>query len=329
MVSRQDLYHKLNQINILIPELNRIVVDYIDFDYLILAGFESIKTIEDETETYFPASDIGSSTIVISPDHQTLYSGNEDGTITIWGISTKTIINSFRAHPKIINCLAISLDGKKLYSGSQNGLKCWNTITGKEITEFNCNIGGVISIVLSPDGNTLYSKGYYRNITVLNSLTGYRLYDIDPKTYNSSMALNKDGSRLYMGNYSGDISVFDTVNKAFMGDIGTINQINRIKDKIVSLAINQAENILFSGDLYGVVKVWKLNKEQVWSLTNQFDIEDSDGLRDLAINREGTVMYSLGFNGEVKKWDLTNNTSTVIPQTSQENSSLLYIQSSN
>lgn len=62
-------------------------------------------------------------------------------------------IRSFQGHQAQISCLALSGDGKRIFTGGlDHTLRCWEVETGKELHVFSNQPGGVWAVALSRDG---------------------------------------------------------------------------------------------------------------------------------------------------------------------------------
>jgi WD40 repeat protein len=73
------------------------------------------------------------SSVVLSPDGQTLISGSLDNTIKVWNLNSGEELRSLPRQPSIVESISLSPDGQTLASGGWgNIIKLWNLNTGQE-----------------------------------------------------------------------------------------------------------------------------------------------------------------------------------------------------
>src|SRR5207237_207739 len=109
---------------------------------------------------------------------------------------------TLRGHKQGVSSLALSVDGKRLFSGSgEQTIKEWDVETGKEIRTLHGH--PVISLALSADGKRLFSCGIGDTaIKVWDLETGKEALTLSGnKSYGfSRLVLSADGTRLFAGN---------------------------------------------------------------------------------------------------------------------------------
>jgi WD40 repeat protein len=106
----------------------------------------------------------GKNPAVFSPDGRLFATGGDEKDssqdIIVWDAQDGHKVATLSGHTGPISCLAYSLDGQRLVSGSLDGsIKVWDTITGIEILTLRKHAGTVLSVAFSPNGKQLVSQG--------------------------------------------------------------------------------------------------------------------------------------------------------------------------
>jgi WD40 repeat protein len=107
-------------------------------------------------------------------------------TVRIYDIASRKERLRFKAHDNLITGLALSRDGKRIVTSSQDGtIRVWDFATGKEIRRISCDAPG---ISLAPDDRTLATAG--EDVLIWDVETGKRLGGIGPKRSPGSRGFN-------------------------------------------------------------------------------------------------------------------------------------------
>ena len=125
-------------------------------------------------------------------------------------------------HASPVNSLALSADGKRLCSGSDDtAIKVWDLEAGKETLTLRGHTGPVNCLVLSGDGKRLYSgsegasifnvdRTHDNTIRVWDLQTGKEILTLHGHASGvTSLALSGDGKRLCSGSWDKTIKVWD------------------------------------------------------------------------------------------------------------------------
>ncbi len=97
--------------------------------------------------------------VSFSPDGQTLASASGD--LRLWDVATGDLLRTLTGHTEDVYSVLFSPDGKTLVSASRQEIRLWDVATGDTLRTLTGHTGGVqvLSVSLSPDGNTLASAG--------------------------------------------------------------------------------------------------------------------------------------------------------------------------
>jgi COMPASS component SWD3 len=213
------------------------------------------------------------SSIVMSPDGQTLATASMDKTIRLWNLNNGQLRHTIKTDA---NYLVMSPDGKTLFSGNQDGtIKQWNLRTRRLVTnivppkpknpmfDFQ-RASGVVSLAISPDGQTIINGGYNDSHQSIQATDGknVKVWNLNNRRliYNfsvgigavESVVISPDGQNFIIGGFSHDISIFN---------LKTGNLIRKIQGHaggVYALAISQDGKTLVSGSGDKSIKVWRL-----------------------------------------------------------------------
>ena len=238
--------------------------------------------------------------LAISGDGQTLFSGNIDGIIKIWQVSTgKELYTITTGHRKEVIALAISGDGQTLFSGSVDGIiKIWQVSTGKELRTFTGYPNyPVSSLAISRDGQTLFSASCDGAIKIWQVSTGKVLYTLTTGYSKDvwALAISRDGQTLFSGSVDGVIKIWQvSTGKELRTFTGYPNH------PVFSLAISGDGQTLFSASRDGAIKIWQVSTgQQLRTLTGH-----SECVYALAISGNEQTLFSGSIVENAKDKDL-------------------------
>jgi len=130
-----------------------------------------------------------------------------------WDLAAGQTLRVMQGHTSDVTCLAVSADGKWLYSGSDdNTIRTWDVSTGQCIRTTQGHTDNVNALVLSADGKWLYSGSDDKTIRVWDLSTGQCIRTMQGHTsFVFALALSADGKRLYSGSCDKTIRAWDLV----------------------------------------------------------------------------------------------------------------------
>jgi WD40 repeat protein len=152
---------------------------------------------------------------------------------------------TLQAHIGSVSCLALSSDGKTLFSGSWDKSICeWNVETGELKQTLQGHTDFVRSLVLSSDGKTLFSASQDTSIRKWNAETGALSQTLQGTSYGNCLALSSDGKTLFSSSQNNSIC------KWHEGPEGLVQLVQTFQghtDSVLSLALSSDGKTLFSG----------------------------------------------------------------------------------
>jgi hypothetical protein len=134
-------------------------------------------------------------------------------TVKVWDAGTGQKILTLEGHSGRVSSVAISSDGRRMVSGSDDGaIRVWDVATGQEIHTFEGNRGPVSSVAISSKGRWVVSVVGYTNIKVWDAATGREhltFRNAVRGTY-TPVAISSDGRWIISGGMDG-IRLWDAV----------------------------------------------------------------------------------------------------------------------
>lgn len=237
--------------------------------------------------------------LAISPNGKILASGSHDKTIKLWDLDTGEVRHTLESYAeeatKKIACLVFSLDGQILYSGSHGGnTYYWDANTGKMLGDLGRTSLGSEFLARSADGRTLAGT-YIGNLTVMDLPRGTRRFRIQTGHNNMSLAISPDGETVFIGDYDGNIHLWDARQGQERSAVAGHSRI------VTAIAVSPDGRMLASGDEQGIIKLWELDS-QTELCTLEADSETITGLIFSPDNQ--TLVSSSSGDASIKVWGI-------------------------
>jgi WD40 repeat protein len=142
------------------------------------------------------------------------FAPNNIGFISICDVRTGRLVRRWKCHKGYTTCLALSSDGRTLYSGGRDGVvKAWDLKTGKERATYQVLDHPVEALAASPDGKYVAAAGDLQGIIVLWDLARGRLHQRLTKCGRLTRVVRftPDGKTLLAGGRR-EVQVFDVAS---------------------------------------------------------------------------------------------------------------------
>jgi WD40 repeat protein/tetratricopeptide (TPR) repeat protein len=262
------------------------------------------SNVEDRPHKGIPGSP------VFSTDGATLALANER-TVGLWHVDTGTKLSTLQGQPMPhdrlddVWCIALTMDGTTLASGSHDGrVTLWNLSTKSATATIHAHQNSwVASVALSPDGKTM--------ATASNDFT-IKLWDVATTELRAvgqhrapvwSVAVSPDGTLLASGSTDGTVKLWDVSTgqerMAITSHAGSVLAVAFPPDgKAVAARMHD-----------GTVKLWDLVTGQERATFRH------PGPESMAFSHDGRMLATTGEKGDVLLW-MAANESEVLAQSS-------------
>ncbi|AFZ21458.1 WD40 repeat domain-containing protein [Allocoleopsis franciscana] len=240
-------------------------------------------------------------TITISPDGQTLASGSQDRTVSLWNLKTGKRIFTFFGQAGEVSTVAISPDGKTLVAGGfDNKISSWRIETKELICSFfylnspYSHSGFVSSVAFSRERRILASASGDQTIRLWGGYTGEFKRTLNGHSDTIwSIAISPDHQTLVSGSADKTIRIW-SLNRLAQPRI-----LSGHSSWVTSVAISADGNTLASGSTDGTIKFWNLHSGELLRTIESQSTE----IFAVAMTPNGQILAS-GSMKEVKLWNI-------------------------
>jgi len=234
--------------------------------------------------------------LMISPDGETLVSGNADKTIRFWHLSSGQEIRTLTGYTKPVNYFAINSDWDKLVTGSgDKNIQVWNLVTQEKNQTLSGHSSFVNYLVISPDGKMLISGSADKTIKLWDLATGQEIRTLTGHSSSVNyLVISPDGKMLVSGSADKTIKLWDLATGK------EIHTLTGHSSSVNALEISPDGKTLVSGSADKTIKLWDLaTGKELRTLTGH-----SSFVNALAISPDGQVLASGSADKTIKLWDL-------------------------
>jgi hypothetical protein len=141
---------------------------------------------------------VGMTAVTWSLDGQRLVSGDRNGLVEVWDVSTGRKIVSAPLHTARINTLVCSPDGRRMASGSTDRtVRVWDPARGEELLRFDFPSAEVIQCRWSSDGRQLAAAGADGTILIWDASAGYHFLNSQEHVREQLRAQQQEAMKLW------------------------------------------------------------------------------------------------------------------------------------
>ena len=279
------------------------------------------------------------SAVAISPDGRLVASGDNQGVVLIWDVTTGRMLLALRADSDPVRSVRFSADGKKAFVAHWQSLRIWDLRLGIVEHQTDAPQNGAFERGLFfPSGKkVIYAND--QSPTVLDLQSGVQL-DFPARHSDSvdALALSSDGTRAFSSSATslrlwnaldrtlirkielkssgvnglalsakGDVGISATGNDLSVWDLGVGGLSKRLlghKEKVWAVSMSADGKLGLSGGADKTVKLWNV---QSGVLINSFD-GNSDQVQAVAISDDSRLVVAGGDDRAVRIWKVESGT---------------------
>ncbi|CAN9182999.1 unnamed protein product [Alternaria alternata] len=201
----------------------------------------------------------GVTSVVFSPDGQTVASGSYDETVKLWDASTGALRSTLEGHLDVVTSVVFSPDGQTVASGSDDKtVKLWDASTGAVRSTLEGHLDVVTSVVFSPDGQTVASGSDDATVKLWDASTGAVRSTLEGHLdVVTSVVFSPDGQTVASGSYDETVKLWDASTGALRSTLeGHL-------DGVGSVVFSPDGQTVASGSDDKTVKLWDASTGQV------------------------------------------------------------------
>ena len=197
----------------------------------------------------------------------------------------------FEEHHDAVYTVDFSPDGTLLASGSRDGaLHLWNVNDGSESMTLEGHPSTIRKVRFSPNGNVLVSIGG-STLTFWNVENGREIRTL--QTSASGISFSPDGNMLAVGNWDGNIMLFEV-------ESGARKKILRSSQSAERLNFSPDGTLLAVGTSNNAINLWNVADEQVVKTLSGH----SGNITALDFSPDGTTLVSASRDKTLKLWEI-------------------------
>ena len=224
-------------------------VGTLSFNLIEISSYH-IATLEGDTD--------GINSVSFSPDGGTLASGSRDGTVKLWDVTTRQIIDTLEGDTDGVNSVSFSPDGGTLALVSWDGtVKLWDVTTRQNIAMLEGDTAGINSVSFSPDGGTLASGSWDKTVKLWNVATRQSIATLEGHGgFVTSVSFSLDGGTLASGSYDKTVKLWNVATRQ------SIATLEGHTAEVFSVSFSPDGGTLASGSYDKTVKLWNVTTRQ-------------------------------------------------------------------
>ena len=122
------------------------------------------------------------------------------------------LVHTLSGHKKLVSSVAVSADGKRVVSGSDDGtVKIWDAESGIELHTLSGHSDWVRAVAVSADGKRVVSGGDDKTVKIWDAESGTELHTFGHTDWVRAVAVSADGKKVVSGSDDGTVKIWNMV----------------------------------------------------------------------------------------------------------------------
>jgi serine/threonine protein kinase len=236
----------------------------------------------------------------LSPDGNTLLSGDNDKTVKLWDVASGNMLRSLSRQDGPIFGVAFNQDGSQIASASYDkSMLTWNATTGEALMKFPGDFP-LWTVAFSPDGSTIAAGGDGKVISMWALPSGKFIGSLQGTAGEvNRIRFSPDGHLLAGG---GDDSI------VYLWNVSDQSQYAVLKGNtgnILSVAFSADGNHLATSDAKGVICLWDVATGTL-SPTKVLSASDGQAINDVVYTPDGNYVIGASADKNIAVWDTSS-----------------------
>ena len=218
-----------------------------------------------------------------------------------WQPKTHLALRTFHGHLWIISSVAISPDGQRIVTGSNDKTaKVWETATGRELFTLKAHTNEVITATFSPDGQRIVTGSNDQTIKLWDATDGRELLTLKGhRHWVRSVAFSPDGQRIVTGSHDHTARVWEVASRR------EVLRLEGHSNWVVSVAFSPDGQRMVTGSWDNSGKVWEAGGgQELLSLKGH-----AEPVTSVVYSPDGRRIVTGSDDGTAKLWDAASGLS--------------------
>ncbi|GAB1543843.1 hypothetical protein NUACC21_65190 [Scytonema sp. NUACC21] len=234
--------------------------------------------------------------VAFSPDNKFLATGDSDGVIRLWEVTSGKQILSCKGHISWVRSVTFSYDGQILASSSNDRIiKLWNLHTGECLKTLLGHTDMVWSVAFSPKSQTLASGSEDGTIKLWDIQSGECLKTLQIHNANIySVVFSPDGQIIASGGKDQAIRVWNVQSGQCFQTLQGHTQ------SVWSVTFSPDGQIIVSGGKDQALRVWNVQSGQCLKILQGH----AGGIKSITFSPNGQMFASGGDDQIIRLWNV-------------------------